>query len=248
MIKRCLPVALAIFVAACGDSPTEVPAAAPTIEAPAAAADVADGDRVYEVTIYNLTHGQPFTPPVVASHEGGIRVWRNRLPASYEVKEIAENGNIGPLVELVSGSDLVGGTYVGTAPVFPGESVTFTITGSRAANKLSWVSMLICTNDGFAGLDSFQLPSKLWHTRTRYVRGKDAGTEVNTEDFADIVPPCPALTGVESDDAGTGMSNPDLAEHDVIRPHPNVAGIADLLRSVHRWRGPVGKVMIRRIG
>ena len=45
-----------------------------------------------------------------------------------------------------------------------------------------------------------------------FTNGYDAGTELNTEDFADIVPPCQGLIGVSSEDGGTGMSDPSLAE------------------------------------
>ena len=48
--------------------------------------------------------------------------------------------------------------------------------------------------------------------RTYYGVAWDAGTEINTEDFADLVPPCQALNGVSSDDEGTGASNPALEE------------------------------------
>jgi hypothetical protein len=34
--------------------------------------------------------------------------------------------------------------------------------------------------------------------------GYDAGTELNTEDFADIVPPCQGWIRVSSSDPGTG--------------------------------------------
>ena len=73
-----------------------------------------------------------------------------------------------------------------------------------------------------------------------------AGTEVNTEDFADLVPPCPALTGVMSTDMGTGMSNPALAENGVIRHHDGVAGGDDLQAGLHGWQDPVARVTIRR--
>ena len=71
--------------------------------------------------------------------------------------------------------------------------------------------------------------------------------KINTEDFADIVPPCQGLVGISSDDEGTGVSNPALAENSVIKLHPNVQGGDDLVPAVHGWSEPVGKVRIRRI-
>jgi hypothetical protein len=49
--------------------------------------------------------------------------------------------------------------------------------------------MLICTNDGFTGSDGLRLPSKLGQSAMYYMAAYDAGSEINTEDFADIVPP-----------------------------------------------------------
>lgn len=76
----------------------------------------------------------------------------------------------------------------------------------------------------------------------------DAGTEINTEDFADLVPPCQGLVGVSPGEAGTGASNPAHAEGGVIHMHPGVAGIADLIPAVHGWTDPVALVTIEAVG
>ena len=248
MTQRRLIIAITALLFACGEETPTAPVDGEQFDGLPVAAEEDMGETfTFEVTIYNLTEGQPFTPPVLASHSAAIRVWRNREAASEGVKEIAENGNTGPLAESLGESDAVGEVVLGSGPIFPGESQTIQVTGSRRMNKVSFVAMLICTNDGFMGLDSFQFPRRVGESRTRFVRGKDAGTEMNTENFSDMVPPCPAITGVETDEMGTGASNPDLAQNDVIRPHPNVRGVEDLLRSLHRWRGPVGKVVVERI-
>jgi hypothetical protein len=82
---------------------------------------------------------------------------------------------------------------------------------------------------------------------TVYTAAFDARTEVNTEDFADIVPPCQGLIGVSSDDPGTGMSNPMLAEDGIIIPHAGVNGGDDLSPVVHGWSDPVTKIEIERV-
>jgi len=99
--------------------------------------------------------------------------------------------------------------------------------------------MLICTNDGFTGIDSLAVTGGTTVTTNAY----DAGTEMNTEDFADMVPPCQPLSGVSSSDAGTGMSNPALAEDGVVAMHPGVTGGNDLTAS-HMWTDPVARVTI----
>jgi hypothetical protein len=79
--------------------------------------------------------------------------------------------------------------------------------------------------------------------------GYDAGTEINTEDFADIVPPCQGLIGVSSGEAGTGVSNPALAEGGVIHHHAGIQGGADLVPAVHGWDvdEPVAEITVERI-
>ena len=99
----------------------------------------------------------------------------------------------------------------------------------------------MCTNDGFTGVDSFRLPNR---KATVFARAYDARTEANTEDFADLVPPCQGLIGVSSEDTGTGMSNPVLAEAGIVIPHAGVNGGIDLVPEVHGWGDPVTKIEI----
>lgn len=217
----------------------------------AAATDDHDGGgRAYRVTFYNLTSGQPFTPPAVALHRGYIEFFKLGRPASLGVREIAENGNLDPFLADLNDRRRVTNVVVAAGsppPLLAGQSRSIEIEAGRGARFLSFVSMLICTNDGFTGVNSLRLPRWVGDTTVAYGRGYDAGSEINTEDFADIVPPCPALTGVPSSDPGTGVSNPALAENSVVKPHPNILGIADLVPSIHAWREPVVYVVVERI-
>lgn len=194
---------------------------------------------VYTVTIKNLTQGQPFTPPLLVAHGGGADLFEAGTAASAELQQVAENGNLGPFMDLVKGSADVTSYVVGSGPVLPGQSVSLTIEAAPGSS-LSWVSMLICTNDGFTGIDAMTVPSS---KATVQAGAYDAGTEINTEDFADIVPPCQGLTPVSSDDAGTGMSNPDLAEGGLVAHHSGVQGGRDLT-ATHMWEGSVASVTV----
>lgn len=208
--------------------------------------------KIYDVTISNLTSGQPFTPPVVATHRRPLDVFEVGEPASVEVQEIAENGNVTPLAEALADNKHVFESKVVPAPVGPGPilheggSLNFQISASPPAKYLSFVSMLICTNDGFTGLDAQRLPKKVGDSVAVSIGAYDAGTEMNTEDFADIVPPCQALVGEMSADPGTGTSNPDLAEGGVIHSHAGISGIDDLKTTIHGWIDPVARVVITR--
>jgi hypothetical protein len=206
--------------------------------------------RTYSVTIDNLTGGQPLTPPLVATHQGADDLFDTGVPASLGVREIAENGNLQPMLDRLNASDHVSSVVVAVAgtppPVLPGSSVSFTIDAEPGARYLSFISMLICTNDGFTGLDSQLLPSQVGQQIVLYTNAYDAGSEINTEDFADLVPPCPALTGVPSTDPGTGTSDPALAENGVIRMHSGVVGNDDLDAALHGFSSPVGRITILR--
>ena len=107
---------------------------------------------------------------------------------------------------------------------------------------LSFASMLVCTNDGFAGIDSVKLP--FYKQKTVYAMAYDARTEMNTEDFADIGPPCQDAIGISSDDEGTGVSNNAISEDGIVISHPGIMGGNDLLESIHAWGNPVVKIDI----
>lgn len=216
--------------------------------------------RDYEVTISNLTSGQPLTSPVAATHEGKHAIFEVGEQASVGVREIAENGNNAPLLAHLDAdpSDrFFDFTESGSGPLVPAgvpgdamfdQQVTLDLEASRNANRLSFVSMLVCTNDGFTGVDAIKLPGAVGGSKTAFTNGYDAGTEINTEDYADIVPPCQSLIGDSSGEAGTGTSNPALAEGGVIAHHPGIQGGSDLKPAVHGWTDPVARIRIERTG
>ena len=198
----------------------------------------------FMVEIENLTTGQTFTPPVLAAHSASTGSFEAGQAASAELQAIAENGNNAPMVAALEGSADVYSVVVGDGPVFPGQTLTVIIE-APAGRQLSLVSMLICTNDGFTSINSMDVDS-IGASASVDAGAYDAGTEINTEDFKDIVPPCQGIVGVTSSDAGTGASNPDLAEGGVVSTHGGVIGGNDLV-SQHDWRGPVARVTITAI-
>ena len=243
-------VLIALASTACGtDSPTssEFDAAAGVGNRDGGASS----SRSYEITIYNFTSGQPFTPPLVATHQGAIDLFEVGMAASFGIKEIAENGNLAPLQTELEAAKHVSDVVVAVAgtppPVMPGQSVTVTLDAEPGARFLSFVAMLICTNDGFTGADGLRLPSGIGESYSADLAAYDAGTEINTEDFTNLVPPCPALTGIAGAPPGSGMSEPALAENGVVAHHPGIAGTADLQVGLHGWTEPVGRVSITRV-
>ena len=198
-------------------------------------------ETTYAVTIENLTDGQPFTPPVIAVHSADMHIFETGSAASAALAQVAENGNNEPLVDALNSASAVSAVVTGDGPVMPGETATLTIS-APAGMYLSAAFMLICTNDGFSGVDSLMLPAS--GSTTIDANAYDAGSEMNTEDFADIVPPCQGLIGVSSDDDGTGMSNADLAEGGVITMHGGIRGGYDLTVADHGWTGAVARITV----
>lgn len=206
-------------------------------------------ERTYVITVENLTDGQPFTPPVAVTHRQSTSVFTVGAPASPSVQGVAENGNVPGLVADLAGNGMVDEVVVGDAagPVLPQTEVSFEVTAGPGHRRLSLISMLICTNDGFTGLDGIKLPNQTGGSTVIEVGAYDAGTEVNTESFDDLVPPCGPLTGVDSGGAGTGMSNPALAEGGVIHAHAGVVGSGDLLPGLHGWTDPAARITVTRV-
>jgi hypothetical protein len=218
------------------------------------------GEREYEVTITDLTSGQPLTPPVVATHRHKHDVFEVGQPASVGVREIAENGNSAPLLAFLEADPLnqfSGFAESTTGPLVPAgvpgdamfdQSATVTVDADRRTHRLSFVSMLICTNDGFTGVDGLRLPHRVGKSTTVRTNSYDAFTERNTEDYAHMVPPCQALIGDSSGEPGTGVSDPALAEGGVITHHEGIQGGADLKPELHGWDDPVAELQVERTG
>lgn len=235
--------AATVVLAGCNDSVT-----APTADTEQPSLSKApETGRRYRVTITNLTTGQPLSPGVVVTHRHRVSLFELGHRASEGIRQIAENGDPAPAAAALTGIWGVGAVVSTPAPVgrmgggpFP-SSLTVEIDASAGSTHLSMAMMLICTNDGFAGLDGVRLPGGFREERY-YARGYDAGTERNTEVASSIVPPCFAIGPVQGPTGGPDRE----AEHRRIRYHRGIAGIG-VLTSAHDWTGPVARVSIQRI-
>ena len=235
--------------------------AAITLTAPllAVSATTASADptmATYEVTIANSSVGQPFSPPVAATHSPDVELFSVGDDASPEIAAIAQTGNQSGAVALLSGlgSDVTAVADPG-APVTPGASSsalfpsTLTIEVEAAAGDvLSLATMLICSNDGFTGLDSVALPAA--GSVVLPLRGYDAGVERNTERSQDIVDACSALGPVViGDDPDGNVDDFPVAQRNAkpIQMHKGVNGHRGDLLPAHDWAGSVGTVTIERL-
>ena len=205
----------------------------------AGGADAADGDDVvvtpenpatpvdstvgsFTITFTNTSESQPMTPPVVALHnpptaDNGIRLFEATQPAIGEVIEIAENGNNAPLVGVIMGQ--IGQTIAAGGPAFvdpaapgpvlPGQTASITLESTEENQVLSVVSMVVCTNDAFSGVDSRPIAEE-----TFFAPIYDAGSETNVLTLNYWVPPC---NGGESE-------NITDDENGAIQLHPGQEG------------------------
>lgn len=228
--------------------------------------------HTYEVTIENLTDGQPFSPGVLVTHTKQASVWEVGKSASDLIILIAEDGLApGNLPEGVSPDDLVNDlseeegifqvvktgvpiddntpTILEGAPD-PPSSRTFTIEAAANANRLSAAIMTICTNDGFTGLSGVKLPKGLKQTAVFNTEVYDAGSEPNTELYTDIVDPCQVIgpdTGPPAIPNGNDTPEGDIG---LIHLHQGIQGIAvesGLDPTLHGWNGSAAKITVQRI-
>jgi hypothetical protein len=213
-----------------------------------------DDLRTYRVTIENETDGQPFSPGVALTHRGSVSLFEVGDQASPGIEAIAEDGNEAPALAAAMGAQGVTDVFDISQPTTPeGTTVgsftdefTFEIQ-ARRGDKLSLAVMLICTNDGFTGLNSVKLPND--DSVTYHAAGYDAGTEDNTEESEEIVDPCTALgpTALAGDPNGNEDAAVDTSPHVNIHHHPGIQGGADLSASMHGWEDPVAEITIELV-
>lgn len=201
-------------------------------------ATAAPPQRTYEVTVSAVSVGQPLSPPVIVTHRPGIALFDVGSDASDAIIAIAEDGNAAPAQNALDGSPLVTEAAVlepiaptGTRTTVP-MSRTVEIT-ARPGDRLSVAGMLICTNDGFAGVDRLRLPRT--GERSVSLGTYDAGSELNTEASVDIVDPCTLLGPVDLAGDLNGNINDGIDTFEPIAPHPGVDGTIGDLLPAHDW-------------
>jgi hypothetical protein len=206
------------------------------------------------ISITNLTQGIHFTPLIVAAHNSDASMFSVATTASAELQAMAEGGDISGLNTLLmaTGADVMANPAGGLlAPATSTETILTTTDGN---NYLSITAMMLPTNDGFVGLDSWIIPSEAG-TYTIWLNAYDAGTEANDEIIvggaggAPGTPGIPAAPGGNAGVNATGIS--DAQSNTNIHVHRGsmgdddlTGGNSDLDNRVHRWLNPVAKVTV----
>jgi len=186
------------------------------------------------VSFVNLSESQPMTPPVVILHnapdsENGIRYFAIGDVVGEEVKQIAENGDTAPLLENAQGQIPAGKVSAAEAafpeaggPLLPGDSASVTLEQGVPDQVMSIVAMVVCTNDGFTGVDSMEITEGTFTTPVY-----DAGSETNVETLDYWVPPCGTDTNLTDDENGVISLHPGQANAE--NPDFNFASGSQLL-------------------
>ena len=206
-----------------------------------------------EISFHNLTQGIYFTPVLIASHNSDTHLFEVGTAASAALQAMAEGGDISGLVTAVEAAS--GATLQNPAEglMAPGASVTGQMLDTGDNTHLSLTAMLLPTNDGFVGLDSWEIPT----TAGTYVislNGYDAGTEANNELVVDGsgAPGTPGIPAAPGADAGAGGTGVEAAEaNNMVHIHPGnlgdfdaAGGTSDLVPNVHRWLNPVARLVV----
>ncbi len=210
-------------------------AASLALSLPAAAQPVPE----YNVTIYNLTRDQPFSPPLLVTHNADVSLFHAGNPASPELARMAEDGDNGPLASLLASLSDVYAVASAAGPIPPGGSATVTIRGGFPFHRLSVVGMLVNTNDAFFAFDTVTLPRLRFEREGFYAAAWDAGSEADNEDCGFM--PGPACAG-----AGAGVRSTGGAEGKIFI-HAGIHGGGDLDPASHDWRNPVAKIVAQRV-
>lgn len=196
------------------------------------------GMQEYRISISNLTHAQPLSPPAALLHRASFSAWSLGSAASVALEQMAEGGDASALLALQPSAV----DYSANVPLLPGETTSFSLsTANQSLTRLTLAGMLVNSNDAFSGINALELDELTpGHTRVVYGYALDAGTEANSELAGTI--PGPADGG-----EGFNASRDDVTS--LVTYHGGVVSQDDghsssVLTEAHRFIGPVLRIKI----
>lgn len=205
------------------------------------------------ITVTNLTQGLYFTPVITAAHSSDSSVFMVGESASPELQAMAEGGDISGLSSILTGANANVNENPAAGLLAPATSASFDLINDSANTHLSVAAMVLPSNDGFIGLDSWEIPTEAG-TYTIYLNAYDAGTEANDEvrgsgAAGEAGMPVPAPLADLYGENGTGVT--DMESNDKVHIHRGSLGDSDLTggksdinSSVQRWLNPAAKLIV----
>jgi len=208
--------------------------------------------QTVDVEVTNLTQGIFFTPLLVSAHDSSTHLFEAGQSATTELQAMAEGGDISGLVTATAALGAVNSENPASGLLAPSTSTQVSDLDTGSNTHLSIVGMLLPTNDGFAGLNGWEIPQDAG-TYTIYLNGYDAGTEANNELVNGGA--APGVLGIPANpggNGGTGASGVTTTEtNQTVHIHRgNVGdtdvsgGVSDVDSRIHRWLNPVAKVVV----
>ncbi len=201
-------------------------------------ADDHDEQLWVEISFTNLTPGQVLSPIFMARHDDGAdALYTLGLPASDALAKMAEDADA---EDLLAAWDPETNANVAEAmvlklndgPIPPGQTVNTHFEIEDGRTRMSFISMLVTTNDAFVGASGLDISESRIINLTAY----DAGSEANSEDCAYIPgPPC----GNHAED--------DADAEGYIYVHNGIHGgtESDLTPATHDWHNPVARLTVK---
>jgi len=227
------------------------------------------------VNITNLTQGMLFTPRFLIAHTLDVDLFEPGTPASEGLTAIAEGGDTSVITAALDGdfSDVQTNQTFG-GPLAAASTSADYLFETNDHPYLSLATMLIPTNDAFAGLDSWLIPTTPG-TYTVTLNAYDSGTEANdeinsaTSNFTGpggvalggtgvpgMAAPPPTQENLGSGGTGVALEAvggvlDDSGAEGNVHIHRNVlgdsdinGGRSDLDATIHRWLNPVARMTI----
>lgn len=205
-----------------------------------------------DVKITNLTQGIYYTPLLVTAHTADNHLFEVGQASSTALQAMAEGGDISGLVSIANSISAVSAENPAAGLLAPTDYTMVTDMDTGTNTHLSIVAMMLPTNDGFVGVDSWEIPSAAG-TYTFYMNGYDAGTEANDEIVngggAPGAPGIPANPGMNGGTGASGVTSSSANTNIHIHPgnvgdRDTAGGISDVDSRIHRWLNPVAKVVV----
>jgi hypothetical protein len=196
----------------------------------------------YELTVTNLTAGQPLSPLAVVLHDNTYTMWSVGSSASNGLEQLSEGGDNTELLSEAATSSKA--TASGGGVIAPGQSESVIVEVDEMNHlALSFATMLVNTNDGFTGINAVDLSGMaVGSNKQVLVKAYDAGTEANSEQASTVPGPAAGGEGYNQarDDRDSVSGHPGVVTHD-----DGLSGSA--LNESHRFDNPVAQVTITRV-
>jgi len=215
-------------------------------------------DYIFKVEVTNLTYAQPLSPPALVLHNDSYTLFAEGTTASIALEELAESGSNSTLLQEAQSYNSVFHTLSGDSIILPGSSQVFTLSleadfdhdlGGNLGDeldtlKLSLITMLVNTNDGFTGEKNIDL-SSLEVNQYQTYNGPvwDSGTEENSESSDSI--PGPAANGEGFNASRENDVNKVVFHSGVVSMDDGLASSS--LTQAHRFNQPASRIKITRV-